>query len=98
MRIMKKELFNIQSLAYDNFMETKTDEEKQDLFLTGDTATFYKVSDSKKTEIHNFDYETQINSNALNNLGFEEDANINKLFEVNRKTKQFITFGNYNLL
>lgn len=48
----------------------------------------YDISEGEKHIVETFTYETQVNLNYLKEHGFTANANISKIFTVNKQTKQ----------
>lgn len=83
----KKELNRIKTAAFEEFKKSYSDEEFRKMFAGKNIVTAWKISEGEKVKLTITQYDTQINTNTLEEMGFSERATIEKLFLADRQTK-----------
>ena len=84
----KKALNKIKAAAFTEFKQGFSEEELRNLFAGGkNVVTAWRITEGTKNKIVITQYDTQINTNTLQQDGFTEAATAEKLFYADRQTK-----------
>ncbi len=84
----KKALNKIKAAAFTEFKQGFSEEEFRNLFTGGkNVVTAWRITEGTKSKIVITQYDTQINTNTLQQDGFTEAATAEKLFYADRQTK-----------
>ncbi len=84
----KKALNKIKAAAFTEFKQGFSEEEFRNLFAGGqNVVTAWRITEGTKSKIVITQYDTQINTNTLQQDGFTEAATAEKLFYADRQTK-----------
>lgn len=87
-KMNKKALNKIKAAAFKEFKAEYTEEEFKALFESGKSIlTAWRITEGTHTEIILTQHDTQINWNTLKNNGFTAEAEVEKIFYVDRQTK-----------
>lgn len=87
----KKELNLIRRAAYDAWCATSDAQEF--LCSSYEHCSCWRISEGQQQALVTTYYDAQINDETLKAYGFSCQANVRRLFEVNRKTKALIPCG-----
>lgn len=91
----KKQLNKIKSDAFKSFKSDYTEEEFNNLFCGTNLITVWRVEGDAQRKLIITQYDTQMNMNCLKNYGFTEDAEVEKLFIVDRQRKVLDFVGSF---
>jgi len=83
----KKEFNRIKTTAFEEFKKSYSDEEFRKMFTGKNIVTAWKISEGEKVKLAITQYDTQMNTKTLEEMGFSERATIEKLFLADRQTK-----------
>lgn len=83
----KKQLNRIKAAAFEEFKNQYTKEEFERMFLRKNIVTAWRITEGTESRLLITQYDTQVNTNTLKELGFTKNAKAEKLFTADRQTK-----------
>lgn len=85
--LTKKQLNKIKAVAFEEFKNQYTGEEFKSIFSDVDIVSGWRIEEGTRSKLFLTQHDTQVNKNTLSEMGFTENAKVEKLFFANRKTK-----------
>lgn len=91
----KKSMNKIKSAAFQEFKRMYTPDEFRDIFCGADIVSVWRITEGTQSKMLITQHDTQVNGNVLVDMGFSENAEVERLFSANRKTSTVEFVGGF---